>query len=150
MNIKKLILVGTILAVIMTYFTACAGAKPKITVYKNPSCGCCAAWANHLRENGFEVTVIESSTVAEVRNELGVPERLTSCHTAQVGGYAIEGHVPASSIKRLLNEKPAVIGLSVLGMPVGSPGMEQGGAHDPYKVVSFSKDGSTAVFDSFD
>jgi len=116
-----------------------------VVVYKSPTCGCCKAWVAHLRENGFKVEVHEQYNVTSVKNELGVPSRLRSCHTAKVGGYVVEGHVPADQVKRLLEEKPDMAGLAVPGMPMGSPGME-GPRKDPYEVIAFRRDGGTRVY----
>ena len=122
-------------------------AKPAIEVWNSPSCGCCSEWVNHLQANGFTLKVNDTGNNA-ARAQLGVPPKLGSCHTARVGGYAIEGHVPAADIKRLLAEKPDAIGLAVPGMPVGSPGMEVGNERDPYDVLLIARDGSTRVFQS--
>ena len=113
-----------------------------ITVHKTPWCGCCSAWVDHLREAGFDVVVEEAEDLSPYRAELGVPDQLASCHTAEVAGYAVEGHVPADEIKRLLVERPEANGLSVPGMPMGSPGMETPRAPDRYDVVIFSDDGA--------
>jgi hypothetical protein len=113
-----------------------AAADPPITVHKDPTCGCCTGWVQHLQKNGFATKVIESSRLNAVRARLGVPDELAACHTAEIDGYVIEGHVPAGAVKRLLAEKPAAIGLAVPGMPVGSPGME-GGEPETYDVVLF-------------
>ncbi len=127
-----------------------AEALPEVTVYKDPNCGCCGGWVEHMKANGFKVKVAEPKDMGTVKARLGVPEKLASCHTAEVGGYVVEGHVPASSIKRLLKEKPPVHGLSAPGMPQGSPGMEvPGGKKDPYDVVSFDKAGKAKVYESF-
>lgn len=115
-----------------------AEAKPLVTVYKSPSCGCCTGWVEHLQANGFDVDVRDGA-VNPIKARLGVPERLWSCHTGVVGGYAIEGHVPAEDIHRLLAERPQAKGLAVPGMPVGSPGMEQGDQREPYEVVLFGE-----------
>jgi hypothetical protein len=117
-----------------------ADALPKVVVNKDPSCGCCQKWADHLIAAGFPVEVIARTDMQAVKTKLGVPDDLVSCHTATVGGYVIEGHVPASAIQRLLAEKPAAIGLSAPGMPAGSPGME-GGTPEVFEVMLFSKDG---------
>ena len=124
--------------------TAPEAEAETVVVYKSPTCGCCKAWVTHMRENGFRVEVHEQYNVTPVKNELGVPGRLRSCHTAKVGGYVIEGHVPADQVKRLLEEKPDVTGLAVPGMPMGSPGME-GPRKDPYEVSAFRRDGGTRV-----
>lgn len=127
---------------------AAADPLPEVVMHKDPNCGCCSAWAEHLEANGFRVRTVSERDMQAVKRRLAVPQRLTSCHTAKVGGYVIEGHVPASAIQRLLREKPAVAGLSVPGMPLGSPGMEVPGKKDPYEVVSFDKAGRTAVYES--
>lgn len=125
---------------------AYADALPLVTVHKDPNCGCCAAWADHLRAAGFPVKTIETGVVRAVKHRLGVPAELSSCHTAEVEGYAIEGHVPAAEIVRLLREKPSAKGLAVPEMPVGSPGMEvEGSEPETYDVVLFG-DGATRVF----
>jgi hypothetical protein len=119
-----------------------------VTVYKSPTCGCCKAWVEHLQQAGYRVEVHDTADVQPVKNALGVPGALASCHTAHVGGYAIEGHVPADVIARLLREHPSdVAGLAVPGMPAGSPGMEGMGT-EPYDVVAFTKSGATRVYAS--
>jgi hypothetical protein len=107
-----------------------------IFALRNPGCTCCEGWARHLRENGLEVQLHDSPALDEVKRRLGVPEDLESCHTAIVEGYRVEGHVPAPFIKKLLEEKPAVLGIAVAGMPIGSPGME-GPNPQPYEVIAF-------------
>jgi hypothetical protein len=121
---------------------------PKVTVYKSPACGCCVKWVEHMRAAGFEVAVSDMQDVSPVKERLGVGPSLASCHTAEVGGYAVEGHIPADDVKRLLKEKPKVAGIAVPGMPLGSPGMEVGSRKDPYQVLAFAKDGTTQVFAS--
>lgn len=134
-------LIGAPLALSLTRSFA-AEALPKITVTKDPNCGCCGGWVDHVRAAGFPVDVIESADVNRLKVRLGVPQALASCHTAEVGGYVLEGHVPAGAIKRLLAEKPQAKGLAVAGMPVGSPGMEVEGAEpDTYEVVLFGPAG---------
>lgn len=120
-------------------------SSPVIEVYKSPTCGCCTAWVKHVRKAGFRTVVHDTADVQPVKDRLGVPEVLISCHTARVGNYVIEGHVPADVIQRLLKEKPAIAGIAVPGMPTGSPGME-GGEPEPYDVVSFDKQGRTAIY----
>jgi len=112
----------------------------EITVFKSPYCGCCTAWSQHLRENGFDVTEIKRDDMDAIKRQLGVPQKMESCHTARIDGYVIEGHVPASDIKRLLSERPKAIGLSAPGMPIGSPGMEQGDHKERYSTILFDKD----------
>src|SRR5215218_9306717 len=116
------------------------GAAPMVTVYKSPTCGCCSKWIEHMRSNGFEVKSTDVEDVSSIKAANGVPREAESCHTALVGGYVLEGHVPADSVKRLLSEKPKVAGLAVPGMPMGSPGMEvPSGQVQHYDVVSFTK-----------
>jgi hypothetical protein len=114
-------------------------------VYKSPTCGCCAKWNEHMKANGFAVTSNDMPDMASIKDKNGVPAPLRSCHTAIVGGYVIEGHVPADVIKKLLRERPQVAGIAVPGMPMGSPGME-GPTKDTYQVVSFDKKGATTVY----
>lgn len=119
-----------------------AAAAPQIIVSKDPNCGCCSGWVEHLRKAGFNVQVRELSDLGPLKRQLGVPGALASCHTAEVDGFVIEGHVPASAIRRLLAERPAAQGLAVPGMPVGSPGMEAPGSPDEnYDVVLFGPSG---------
>jgi len=118
---------------------------PKVDVYKDPSCGCCANWVGHLQGHGFATNVTDSPNIAAVKTKYHVPAALQSCHTALVGGYVIEGHVPATDIQRLLKERPSVVGLAVPGMPIGSPGME-GTTGRPYEVLTFDAAGKSAVY----
>ncbi len=120
----------------------------EIVMYKDPNCGCCGAWADHMRENGFAVKEIATTDMASVKSEFGVPRELGSCHTAKVGKYFVEGHVPASDVKRMLAEKPAILGISAPGMPLGSPGMEGPYPAENYDVVSLDASGKVAVFAS--
>ena len=122
-------------------------ALPPVTVYKDAHCGCCAAWARHLSDAGFDVTSRDVTDLPERKQALGVPARLGACHTAQVGGYVVEGHVPAAAIKRLLQERPAAAGLAVAGMPIGSPGME-GPNPERYTVQMFDGN-STRIFERY-
>lgn len=122
--------------------------QTKITVYKDPGCRCCKSWIEHLIKHGYGVDAKDTPDMAEVKRTLGVPDALTSCHTAVVNGYLIEGHVPAADIARLLKEKPKVAGLAVPGMPMGSPGME-GPQQQHYQVLSFDKNGKTKIFASY-
>ena len=121
--------------------------KPTITVYKDPACGCCKSWIEHLTKHGYRVDAKDTPEMTEIKHTLGVPDALTACHTAVVNGYLIEGHVPAADIARLLKEKPKVAGLAVPGMPMGSPGME-GPRSQHYQVLSFDKAGRTRIFAS--
>lgn len=125
-----------------------AAARPVLTVYKSPTCGCCSNWITHMRANGYDVKPINVDDIDAVKRTYGVPTALASCHTALVNGLVVEGHVPAEAVTRFLREKPAgVAGIGVAGMPAGSPGMEMGARKDPYNIMSFSKAGQTAVFE---
>jgi len=118
----------------------------EIVVYKTPTCGCCGNWVTHLRDHGFEVSVVNVSDTQSARERLGVPRRLGSCHTAQIGKYWVEGHVPADLIKKLLTEQPDEIrGITVPGMPIGSPGME-GPNPVTYDVLAYGSNGKTTVY----
>lgn len=123
-------------------------AKPHITVYKSPTCGCCGKWVEHLEQEGFSVTSIDKPQMSPVKQELGIPGQLHSCHSATVAGYTLEGHVPAASVKRLLAERPAISGLAVPGMPLGSPGMEHP-EPEAYAVIAYTSDGKTVEFDHY-
>ena len=123
------------------------GRGQLVTVYRSPTCGCCKAWEDHLRENGYTVESVEMMTVDGVKDEHAVPRPLRSCHTAIVDGYVVEGHVPAADIARLLEERPDIHGLAVPGMPAGSPGMAQPGqSGPPFEVFAFSEGGSAEVW----
>lgn len=122
-----------------------AAAEWTITVYKSPTCGCCTAWEDHLRQHGFTVVSRPTEDIAAIKVQHGVPGHLASCHTAVVDGYLIEGHVPADLIVRLLEERPDVRGLAVPGMPMGSPGME-GPYSERYDVLTFDAAGRTSVY----
>ena len=130
---------------------ATGSAATPVEIWKDPSCGCCHDWMEHMQANGFSFTVHDTGNNA-VRAQLGLPQKLGSCHTALVGGYLIEGHVPASDVRTLLQQKPKALGLAVPGMPVGSPGMDgavYGNRRDPYDVLLVSRNGSTRVFSSY-
>ena len=143
-----------LLASVLVLALPCAHAashSTSIEVWKDPNCGCCKDWVAHLEKSGFTVKVNQNGNDA-VRERLGMPKQLGSCHTALVNGYAIEGHVPAKDIQRMLKEKPVAIGLSVPGMPVGSPGMDgsvYNGRKDPYEVLLVLKDGNSRVYQSY-
>jgi len=122
-------------------------ARPPVTVYKDPSCGCCKKWVEHMQASGFTVTAHDDSDMDALKDHYGVPSGVRSCHTALVGSYVIEGHVPASDVDRLLAQQPKVAGLAVPGMVMGSPGME-GGMSKPYTVVAFQKTGAATTFAS--
>ena len=120
-----------------------------VAIYKTPTCGCCSLWVKHLQQHGFTTKVTELEDVSAIKTKNGVPARAQSCHTAIVDGYVLEGHVPAADVQRLLKERPAVAGLAVPGMPVGSPGMEVPNVKaQAFQVVSFDKQGGTRVFAS--
>ena len=123
-----------------------ANRLPRVEVFKSPTCGCCGAWVEHLKAAGFPVKVVEVDDTALARRRYGLPDKYGSCHTGIVNGYVVEGHVPAAEVKRLLATRPAAIGLAVPGMPVGSPGMEQGDRKDPYDVFLIDKSGRETVF----
>lgn len=120
-----------------------------VTVYKSPTCGCCTKWVDYLKENGFQIALhdLSQSELSQIKTKYGVHDTLTSCHTAIVDGYVVEGHVPVDVIQRLLKEKPDVIGITVPGMPMGSPGME-GSYSEPYDILTFDRDGKTQVYTS--
>jgi hypothetical protein len=130
------------------------GAEPpiEVQVWKEPTCGCCGDWIKHMEANGFKVFVNLGGTNA-TRARLGIPQNMASCHTALVGGYAIEGHVPAREVKRLLREKPVAVGLSAPGMPIGAPGMDTlayNGKKNPYNVMLIAKNGSATVYQKYE
>lgn len=122
-----------------------AEKKPVITVYKDPGCSCCKNWIQYLAKHGYRVDAKDTPDMAGIKRTLGVPERLTACHTALVNGYLIEGHVSAEDIDRLLAQKPRIAGIAVPGMPVGSPGMDAPRTKR-YQVIAFDKAGKTTVF----
>ena len=122
---------------------------PPVEVFKNPSCGCCGAWVDHLTQAGFQVKVTDVSDTAVIRKQHGLADKFGSCHTAIVAGYVIEGHVPAKDVKRLLASRITALGLAVPGMPVGSPGMESGKHQDAYQVLLIDKQGRDRVFASY-
>lgn len=132
----------------LTMLSPAIAADDEVVMYKDPNCGCCGKWAEHMREHGFKVKEVASTEMGLVKREAGVPQALGSCHTARVGGYVVEGHVPAADVRRMLADKPAIAGLSAPGMPLGSPGMEGPYPAERYDVVSFDAKGRTAVFAS--
>jgi hypothetical protein len=143
MSLRKRALFFTPLTLI-----ACAelAAAQTIEVVKSPYCGCCGQWVEYLRAEGFEVKVVEAEDVTPAAAQAGVPDDLRSCHTATIAGYAVEGHVPAADIRRLLAERPDAAGIAVPGMPIGSPGMEQGNRKQAYQTMLFARDGRRRVF----
>lgn len=145
---RRVIVAG--LAVLALSRNAHANAFPEMTVHKDPNCGCCGAWVDHVRSSGLRVNVIETRDMASVKKRLGVPDALASCHTAEVGAYILEGHVPAAEIVRMLSEKPRIRGLAVPGMPVNSPGMEVAGApSDVYDVMQFTSNGEAKPYATY-
>lgn len=142
---KRRIFSNILLAGSLAWPVLVHAAAPVIDVYKSESCGCCGKWVEHLQANGFTVNAHNVADPADYRQKFGIPQAMGSCHTAKVGGYALEGHVPATDIKRLLKEKPKAIGLAVPGMPHGSPGMETG-RNDAYDVMLVQADGKQSSY----
>jgi hypothetical protein len=124
-----------------------AQSAPLVEIWKSPQCGCCDDWTKHLQKNGFPTQVHVVADTADARRAAKIPERLGSCHTARVGGYSIEGHVPAKDIQRLLRDKPAAVGLAVPGMPQSAPGMDNPGF--PYDVLLVANDGRTTIYSHY-
>jgi hypothetical protein len=124
---------------------AASQAQPLVEVYKDATCGCCSLWVQHLRRGGFAATATNTTDMTAIKDTHRIPKQARSCHTGLVGGYVLEGHVPAADVHRLLKEKPDILGLAVPGMPIGSPGMEGPGGR-PYDVLALHKDGRTSVF----
>lgn len=133
------------------YSIAAAAGGGTGEVWKSPTCGCCKAWVDYMQAKGFALSVKDTSTAAinQIKSSAGIAQKFAGCHSARIGGYMIEGHVPAEDISRLLTDKPDAIGLSVPGMPVGSPGMETDGTVQPFEVHLMKKDGSSEVFSRY-
>lgn len=147
---KKYLIVAFLLGAVVTcgvLIARTSSAGQQITVYKTPTCGCCAKWVDHLEANGFRVKAVDLADVTPMRLRYGVPADLRSCHTALVNGYFVEGHVPAEEIHRMLEEGEPIEGLAVPGMPIGSPGME-GPRSEPYHIIAVEKDGGRHIFAS--
>jgi hypothetical protein len=145
-NVVRVIVAFAVLGAISAYARPSTPAKPTaIKVYKSPTCGCCKGWVEHLRKNGYQVEVVDMPDLSAVKTKYGVPTALQACHTGVVNGYVVEGHVPASVIAKLLKEHPAVKGIAVPGMPMGSPGME-GASKQAYDVYTFDAKGNKRVF----
>jgi hypothetical protein len=142
--IRKLVLA----ALLLFGAAAVVQAADVVEVYRSEGCGCCAKWAEYLKQNGFEVRLhnLSMPRLSRLKAKAGVREKFASCHTAKVGGYVIEGHVPVEDIKRLLADRPKAVGLSVPGMPIGSPGMEAGDDKEPYEVLLLKRDGKADVY----
>lgn len=143
---KKLTLALGLAATLTAGQAAWAEEDLTMKVYKSPSCGCCGDWVDHMEENGFEVDVTDTNDMNQIKRDAGLNPELASCHTAFIGDYVIEGHVPADDVRRLMKEQPDAHGLSVPGMPAGSPGMEMGDRKDNYQVLLFNESGQTRVF----
>lgn len=127
--------------------SSAAAAKPRMTTYRSPTCGCCGKWIEAARAAGFAVTVVTTDDIYALKSKHGVPDELISCHTSFVGGYVVEGHVPFDAVKRLLGRKPRVTGIAVAGMPLGTPGMEApDGRKQPFKVMAFDAAGKVSAF----
>jgi hypothetical protein len=142
-------LTASLLGACTVPWQALRAQRPSITVWTGPGCGCCREWIKHLQAHGFDVAIHDGGN-AGARARLGMPVRYGSCHTAEIAGFAIEGHVPAGDINRLLAERPDAVGLAVPAMPRGSPGMEMpDGGRDPYDVLLIARDGSASVFESY-
>lgn len=153
MTQKRTLIIGAALVAAVALGGAFAAASsdaaqtlPAVTVYKDPNCGCCSLWVRHMEQAGFAVTAIETSNMPAQRAKLGVPQHVQSCHTSVVDGFVVEGHVPADDVKQLLKARPRVKGIAVPGMPIGSPGMEQGSVRHAYSVLTFDETGRTTVF----
>jgi len=138
---------GVVLALGANVWMAAQATRPQMTVYKSATCGCCSKWVEHMQANGFDVKAINVDDIDKVKRERGVPADAASCHTAIVNGYIVEGHVPADAVLKVLKEKPAIAGIAVPGMPMGSPGMEvPGGQKEAFNIVAFDKAGKTSVY----
>jgi hypothetical protein len=148
-SMKRREMIRTAAALLLSVSGAAWAAAPVIEVYKSSTCGCCKEWVKHLEQNGFTVRTHEVDNPSDYREQLGIPQRFGSCHTGLVQGYALEGHVPAADIRRLLAQKPKAKGLAVPAMPMGSPGMD-GPRHDPYDVYLVKLDGSATVYKHYD
>ncbi len=150
MKLSRRSLIATAVAAVAVagaggWFLTSAGpsqAEADMVVYKSPWCGCCGSWVSRMRDAGYSVAVEEREDMDPIKQRFGISSRLESCHTARIGGYTVEGHVPVREIKRLLAERPQAQGLAVPGMPIGSPGMEQGGQRDRYAVILWGDQGS--------
>ena len=139
---RRTVLVGAVAAALDRALAQQPAASAAMLVHKDPGCGCCSAWVAHVRAADFRAEVVDTADLAPVKARLGIPPHLAACHTAEIAGYVIEGHVPASAVARLLSERPAAAGLAVPGMPVGSPGMEVAGSPDErYDVILFGRSG---------
>lgn len=149
MTRRRFLKSATLLVAAVALTTLAAAQGPEVQVFKSPYCGCCGAWVEHMRAAGFAVKVTEVADTTAARKRLGMPDRFGSCHTATVGGYVLEGHVPAAEVRRLLSAKPKAVGLAVPSMPPGSPGMQVDARKDPYQVLLVDSSGGSTVFASY-
>lgn len=140
----------TMLGLAFAAIPAAACSRPakvvELLVYKSPHCGCCSKWVEQMQASGLPVKVFDTELVSDMATKLGVPDDLRSCHTAEIGGYFVEGHVPAGDIRKLLRERPKARGIAVPGMPIGSPGMEQGEQRQPFETLLVDRSGKATVF----
>lgn len=144
--IDRRTMIGLLAAAIPAAACANPARSAELKIYKSPSCGCCGAWVDHVEASGLSTAVHEMEDVTPVAKKLGVPDAMRSCHTAVIDGYFVEGHVPATDIRKLLRERPRARGIAVPGMPIGSPGMEQSGRRDAFDTMLVLRDGSTRAF----
>lgn len=139
---KKIFL---LLALLASSIFAVEGKE--MLVYKSPYCGCCTKWIDLMKKEGFNVKTVMLNNVNEIKSKVGLTSKTSSCHTAIVDGYFVEGHVDYSAVKKMLNEKPDILGITVPGMPIGSPGMEQGDVKEAYNILYVNKDGTTGIYE---
>ncbi len=146
MTRRTLLAALSLVALLVATASAQAPALTKMTVYKSPTCGCCAKWVEHMKKAGFDLAVTDTDNVSLIKAEHKVPSNLAACHTAIVNGYVVEGHVPEDVIRKMLAEKPKISGIAVAGMPMGAPGMETEGVPQSYDVMAFDATGATHVY----
>jgi hypothetical protein len=149
MNRRRLISTAVTLTALIAWPVFAMPPATEIEVFKSPYCGCCGSWIEHMKAAGFAIKVTPVSDTMIARKRLRMPERYASCHTATVGGYVLEGHVPAAEVKRLLATKPKALGLAVPGMPQSAPGMAVPGKNDPYQVLLVGVDGQSSVYANY-
>ena len=142
------LILGTVGLAFLSFPSRAAMSLPQVQAYRNPGCGCCEKWSGLMKDAGFAITREDDANLADRKASLGVPTALSGCHTAIIGQYVIEGHVPPADVIKFLNEKPDALGLAVPGMPAESPGMEAGGTADKYDVLLFTKDGKSSIYAS--
>ena len=140
------VILGTADLPFLSFPSRAAMALPQVQAYRNPGCGCCEKWSGLMKDAGFAITMEDDANLADRKASLGVPTALSGCHTAIIGQYVIEGHVPPADVIKFLNEKPDALGLAVPGMPAESPGMEMGGTADQYDVMLFTKGGTSTIY----